>query len=74
MNVRGSLLKRMLATATIVLAAGAGTDIEAATKPTTSSDGTIVSEHRVSVLGQNPKINVYKVFYMSDGQRVEAWP
>ncbi|MBA2939726.1 alpha/beta fold hydrolase [Paenibacillus sp. CGMCC 1.16610] len=36
-------------------------------------DGIIVSKELVDVAGQNPKINIYKIFYISDGTKVEAF-
>jgi dipeptidyl aminopeptidase/acylaminoacyl peptidase len=36
-------------------------------------NGTIVSKELVEVPGQNPKINIYKIFYISEGSKVEAF-
>jgi hypothetical protein len=36
-------------------------------------NGTIVSKELVEVPGQNPKIDIYKIFYISEGSKVEAF-
>lgn len=37
-----------------------------------SNDGEIISKELVKVPGQNPKLNIYKIFYYSEGTKVEA--
>lgn len=39
---------------------------------TYDSDGKIISKELLEVPGQNPNINIYKLFYYSDHQKVEA--
>ncbi|SFM30435.1 Alpha/beta hydrolase family protein [Paenibacillus sp. 1_12] len=36
-------------------------------------DGTIISKEWVQVTDQNPNINIYKIFYMSENTKVEAY-
>ncbi|MHA7967635.1 alpha/beta hydrolase family protein [Paenibacillus sp. CAU 1782] len=38
----------------------------------TTPDGTIISSELIKVPGQNPNINIHKIFYYSDGVKVEA--
>jgi dipeptidyl aminopeptidase/acylaminoacyl peptidase len=40
---------------------------------TSRENGAIVSKDLVQVPGQNPNINIYKIFYMSEGTKVEAF-
>ncbi|WP_185118598.1 alpha/beta hydrolase family protein [Cohnella thailandensis] len=37
-----------------------------------SNDGEIISKELIKVPGQNPKVNIYQVFYYSEGTKVEA--
>jgi len=39
---------------------------------TAPNDGKIISKELVKVPGQNPKINIYKIFYYSEGTKAEA--
>lgn len=42
-------------------------------KPTVHQNGTIASMKLVHVQGQNPDLKVYKMFYWSEGEKVEAY-
>lgn len=42
-------------------------------KPVSHKNGTIASMKKITVKGQNPNISIYKMYYWSQGQKVEAF-